>query len=176
LKDDFAWYDDNSTLSILLEGGVMAPREPIERYRLRGVSLQSVLEEVDRLWDRLRSDRGLRADSKDAGIDVSVLPDVPRARAIKIRTEGHGIDGSMVLDVSFASVISGAHIFAYDLWKQVLLPRLKSKFGKDALNSEASKKDATKSRKKTSKRSSAPKKVRATAVRKRSATKKRNHR
>jgi len=81
-----------------------------------------------------------------------------------------------VLDVSFAAVISGAHILVYDLWKQVLLPRLKKKFGKDALNSEAPKEKATKSKRETPKKGRpADKKVRA-GVGKRSAAKKANRR
>jgi hypothetical protein len=39
----------------------------------------------------------------------------------------------VLLDASLVSVMSGAHIVAWDLWKRVILPRLAQRFGKRAV-------------------------------------------
>lgn len=104
-----------------------------ERYELHVVELPELIKEVDRLWRLLPHDEGMREDAADAGIDVSRFADVPRPKAIRITTVAHGISGPEFFDVGFFASIPGLSVVAFDLWKKVILPRVQSRFGKDAV-------------------------------------------
>jgi hypothetical protein len=106
----------------------------VETYELHGVRLDTIISEVDRLWERLQTDEALKQEAADEDVDVSVFAGVYRPQVISIQLKAHSIGGSAAsLDIAFATAISGAHIVAYDLWKKVFLPRLQSKFGRDTI-------------------------------------------
>lgn len=97
----------------------------------KNVSIADIQDAVTEAWGEMR-ERGTSAyqAAVDAGIDVSSLPgDV--GDAVEIRPAGAGLIGVDVIVVGLLSKM------AYDVWKgvwdQILLPKLKRRFGETVL-------------------------------------------
>jgi hypothetical protein len=113
----------------------------MERYELRAVELDEVINEIDRIWSGLQSDEGLQQDAKDAGIDPSKIDGMKRTDALRVTTAAHGLTGAELFEITAVSAVTGMHVVLYDLWKRVILPRVQQRFGKDAVKERAAPKD-----------------------------------
>uniref|UniRef100_UPI003F4987B1 hypothetical protein n=1 Tax=Actinoplanes sp. CA-084688 TaxID=3239901 RepID=UPI003F4987B1 len=97
-------------------------------------SAAEVQREIDTFWAEVDTDDELRKELANAGIDLDEVPADERAGAIRVGVHGAGVDpGSVALIVAFAPV---ANTVLVSLWKQVLLPRIRSRYGRDAIQDE----------------------------------------
>jgi hypothetical protein len=95
-----------------------------------GLSARELQTEINRIWHDMRTSRELRADITAAGIDHEALMQTEEI-PITVHTEASGIDpSSVVLAVAFAP--SASHVLK-ELWATVLLPRIKQRWGNDAV-------------------------------------------
>ncbi|GAB1646156.1 hypothetical protein [Krasilnikovia sp. MM14-A1259] len=93
-----------------------------------------VQREIDNFWAELDASDELRKELADAGVDPSAVPAPDRPGAIRVSVRGAGIDPTAVaLIVAFAPA---ANEILVSLWKQVLLPRIRSRYGRDAIQDE----------------------------------------
>ncbi len=97
-------------------------------------SADEVQREIQNFWDDLDSSDELRKELADAGVDVDSLPQQNRENAIRVSVRGAGVEPTAVaLVIAFAPVANEVLI---SLWKQVLLPRIRSRYGRDAIRDE----------------------------------------
>jgi hypothetical protein len=97
-------------------------------------SAQEVQQEIDTFWAELETSGQLRKEVVDAGVDLGALPTEARSEAIQVTVRGAGLDPTMVsLVVAFAPIANEALV---SLWKRVLLPRIRDRYGRDAVREE----------------------------------------
>ena len=98
-------------------------------------SADEIQYEIERFWAELDGSDELRKELMDAGIDIASLPDqAERADSIRVSVRGAGVEPTMVaLIIAFAPV---ANEMLISLWKQVLLPRIRDRYGRDAIQDE----------------------------------------
>jgi hypothetical protein len=97
-------------------------------------SADEVQREVDSFWDAFEHDGELRQEVQDAGIELSELDAVNRQGGITVSVRGAGLDPALVsLIVAFAPAVNTV---AVSLWKKVLLPRIRRRYGRDAVGHE----------------------------------------
>ncbi|MCA2211316.1 hypothetical protein [Jidongwangia harbinensis] len=97
-------------------------------------SADEVQREIDRFWAELEHDDKLQAELRAAGLDLRAVPPERRPEAIQVRVRGAGLDPtSVALIVAFAPV---ANAVLVSLWEQVLLPKIRDRFGRDAIRDE----------------------------------------
>lgn len=95
-------------------------------YRRGELSVDEIRDEIDRVWRELQSSDAARGELAAAGVDVDRLDvDAPRA-PIDVATRGAGFGVVEILVVA-------AGVVARDLWKEVILPRIKDRYGVDAV-------------------------------------------
>jgi hypothetical protein len=98
-----------------------------QKYSLRDdVTVEAIEREVDKLWSDLHTDESLRAEARRAGIDLGELPRGSRDSAITIEKTTANFAGAEIL------IGLGVKI-AYDVWKELILPRLRQRFGSDSI-------------------------------------------
>jgi len=107
-------------------------------YEVSGPSLHQLEESLDELWASLGTDRDLMRRAEVARINLKRVPPGERARLIKLRRKGAGFEpGSTAVVVGIGL---GAKILR-DIWTHLLLPRLRKKYGADALKEKEAKKE-----------------------------------
>lgn len=104
-------------------------------YVPSGVSVGELNEEVRKLWEELESDPEFQKKAKEAGIDLEEVrkklkdEGTAPAQAITIK-QGAGGFAIVPILVFFAPI---AQQVLLDLWKEVLLPRIRRRWGSDSL-------------------------------------------
>jgi hypothetical protein len=99
-------------------------------YQLSGPSLKELNETIDKLWAGLKSNPESLRRAAQAKINLARLPSGRRARLIKLRRKGAGLEpASTAIGVAIAL---GSKILR-DVWTHVLLPRLRKQYGDQAL-------------------------------------------
>lgn len=125
--DDYEATRRRTTRAHLSMGGSV----PELRYHSQ-ISDADLNAELDRLWDALTRDPSMRAELAGHGLDIpDAVVTQPRSQIISLRRDSAGLD-----PVTTAVVIAFAPPVAKmvgDLWTIVLLPRIKRRFGQDAL-------------------------------------------
>ena len=113
---------------------VPAPRT-IELAYARGTSSrEDIQDEIDSFLGSLADNDELRREVRDADIDISELPGVDRRNAIVVSAGASGFDPtSEALVVTIASVANATLV---SLWERVLLPRIRRRYGGDAVGPE----------------------------------------
>jgi len=97
-------------------------------------SADEVQHEIDEFWAQLDGSEELRQELTNAGIDTAAVKELKRQDAIRIGVRGAGVDPMAVtLVVAFAPT---ANAVLVSLWEQVLLPRIRSRYGRDAVRDE----------------------------------------
>jgi hypothetical protein len=97
-------------------------------------SVDELREDVDKFWRDFDTDGPARSEVTGAGVDVEALDGVDRKTAIEIRARGAGIDPSTVaIVIAFAPT---ANAVLTSLWHAVLLPRIRARYGRDAIREE----------------------------------------
>ncbi|GIF15742.1 hypothetical protein [Actinoplanes teichomyceticus] len=95
---------------------------------------EEVQREIDQFWVEWETSEELRKELAGAGIDPGAVPAPERPGAIRVSVRGAGIDPAAVsLIVAFAPAVSEVLV---SLWNQVLLPRIRDRYGRDAIRDE----------------------------------------
>lgn len=97
-------------------------------YKIGTLSADALNKELDEMWGALREDGALREEAAAAGIDLAEIDALERS-PIEVRSDEAGFD-----PVSIVIVVAG--IVAKDLWKEVLLPRIRARYGAEAVGPE----------------------------------------
>jgi hypothetical protein len=104
------------------------------RYSRGTRSVDEIQRDVDEFWAEFDDSRELSEDVENAGIDVTVLDGTDREGAIRVSARGAGIGPEMVaIVVAFAPAANAVFI---SLWTEVLLPRIRRRHGRDAIQEE----------------------------------------
>lgn len=110
---------------------------------------EATIEKIRKLarevWRELREEGSLaREEAERAGI---LLEDIPEnmEEVLTLKPSGAGFEPGSVALIAAGMVLHGAGRAALDVWKYVLLPRIREKWGDHALKrqSQAAKKAAT---------------------------------
>jgi hypothetical protein len=101
----------------------------------RGVlSAEQIQSEITRFWRELETSPELEAELKASGFDPAVLYGIQGTDAITLRVGTSGADPiSTLLIIAFAPA---ANRVLKDLWTTVLLPRIRRRWGDDAIGDE----------------------------------------
>jgi hypothetical protein len=89
-----------------------------------GVSRQAIEEEIARAFKDLQANADVRRKLEAAGVDVVAAEEA--SAGLTVRTAGAGFAGEAVVVAIAIKVLS-------DVWTELVLPRLKKRFGADAL-------------------------------------------
>jgi hypothetical protein len=104
------------------------------RYARGTRSVAEVQHDVDEFWAEFVGGEELRKEVENAGFDVTMLDGVDREGAIRVSARGAGIGPETVaIVVAFAPAVNAALI---SLWTEVLLPRIRRRYGRDAIGDE----------------------------------------
>jgi len=98
-------------------------------YSPTTVSTEDLSEELERLWGSLATDDRLRTEVRKHGFDPDQLLTDSPTPPFQARVGPAGFFGEAVILVA-------AGIVAKDLWQQVLLPRIKARFGANSMGEE----------------------------------------
>ncbi|MFY9622526.1 MAG: hypothetical protein WAM70_08935 [Pyrinomonadaceae bacterium] len=105
-----------------------------DKYKLTGVSITDVTEEIDALWGKLQepgSDAALEAmENGVSGEDLEELRQFSREEALPLDNGGAMGPVAIALIVAFAPV---AAKITKDVWDKFILPRLERRFGRNAV-------------------------------------------
>ena len=97
-------------------------------------SAEEVQREIQKFWAELDTSDEAAKRLADAGIDLDDLPREGRADAIRVSVRGAGVEPTAVaLVIAFAPV---ANELLVSLWKEVLLPQIRNRYGRDAIRDE----------------------------------------
>jgi hypothetical protein len=106
--------------------------KPEETRYMSGLEVMVLDDQIDELWADLRTDPVLIRDAEEAGIELRKLGSFRRSDVLQLRREGEAFDPvTTAIVVSFSPV---AAKIVKDLWEHVLLPRIRQKYGTNALN------------------------------------------
>lgn len=101
------------------------------RYEGTVVSIDELRKAADEIWSEARYSDEIKRIVKKHGKDPELVSGTAREDLITIRREGAGLSAEVTaIIVAFAPVAAG---IAKDIWVHFILPRLKKKFGEDAL-------------------------------------------
>lgn len=108
-------------------------------YQQGELSAEQLREEIARFWADLKPGSAAQAQVDDAGLDSGVLDHVEPTDAITVRVGSSGTDPvSVVLIIAFAPTANRA---LKDLWATVVLPRIRRRWGEDAIGREVTRHD-----------------------------------
>jgi hypothetical protein len=115
------------------------PRVPGEEeliYAQGQLSVDQIQAEIARFWQDLDNpdDPALDTELSAAGRDRAELADVDRKTAIDVRPGGSGVDP--VTTVLVVALAPSANRIVKDIWATVLLPRIRRRWGDDAIGEE----------------------------------------
>lgn len=105
-------------------------------YSRGELSIDQIETEIAQFWQEFDTSASSLLDSElfAAGLDQAALSNVDRRNGITIRASASGADPTVVLIiVSFAP---SANRIVKDLWAAVLLPRIRRRWGNDAIGEE----------------------------------------
>jgi hypothetical protein len=91
-------------------------------------------EEIKRFWIELRTDPELERQVIAAGLGSEEFSRIDKESAITIRVGTSGADPSTV--VLIVALAPTANRVLKDLWANILLPRIKRRWGDDAVGSQ----------------------------------------
>jgi hypothetical protein len=94
------------------------------------VSADVIEKDVAAIWDELKGDAAVRAEAAAAGIDLGKI-DAIKNNPIDVKQAGQGLDPATT-----AIIVASAPVVAEicrDIWRHIILPRLKRKYGQDAI-------------------------------------------
>src|ERR1017187_10215175 len=114
-------------------GGNMVESDDFTYIRGR-LSADQIEGEIARFWAELKVSSELEDQLDAAGVSSGALTDIDRRDMIAVRVDSSGADpASVLLVIAFAPA---ANRVLKDLWATVLLPRIRRRWGDDAMGDE----------------------------------------
>jgi hypothetical protein len=103
-------------------------------YRRGRLSADQLLDEIARFWEESGTSPGLQLQLDGLGFDLGALKEIDQSELIKVRVDSSGTDPASVI---FAiSLAPAANRVLKDLWATILLPRIRRRWGDDAVGDE----------------------------------------
>jgi hypothetical protein len=105
-------------------------------YARGGRSVDQVQAETARFWQALDNPGGsaLEAGLSAAGLDRAALVGIDRKNAITVRAGTSGVD--LTTAILIVTLAPSANRIIEGLWTEVLLPRIRQRWGDDAIGEE----------------------------------------
>jgi hypothetical protein len=101
---------------------------------LRSVTLADLEQDLDRLWPLLREDPLLLRQLSELDVDPNQLP-LSWRDAIAVEPRGMGID-PITTAVIVKFVVPVATVVVIDVWRHIILPRIRKDHGSDQVKPE----------------------------------------
>jgi len=99
------------------------------------LSAERLQEEITLFWRDLATNPSIEADIRAAGLEPSALADIEQTSAITVRPASSGVDTTAaLLIVAFTPT---ANRMLQDLWSNLLLPRIRRRWGDDAIGEQS---------------------------------------
>jgi len=91
--------------------------------------------DLDTFWKDLQKGGDVEAEAKELGINVELVSKLERADVLEVRTVEGALEPLLttILIAAAPKLSELAAKVAYDIWAQVLLPRIRREKGKDLL-------------------------------------------
>lgn len=100
-------------------------------YARGELSVESLQREIARFWTDVAVSPELQAELAGAGLKYEASGDTEFSQQIKVRAGSSGADpASVVLIISLAP---SANRVLKDIWTDIILPRIKRRWGDDAI-------------------------------------------
>lgn len=100
-------------------------------YSQGQLSAEQVEQEIRRFWGELDASPELQAELADKGLESVTLREINLADAIQVHTGPSSVDPlSVSIIIAFAPTASTV---LKDLWSEVILPRIRRRWGDDAI-------------------------------------------
>src|SRR5262249_31326318 len=97
------------------------------------VSVERVVKLAREVWREIHDEGSLaREEAERAGIPLGALPE-SMERVLSLKASGAGFEPGSVVLVVTGMLLNGASRVALDVWKHVVLPRIREKWGDHAL-------------------------------------------
>lgn len=107
--------------------------DEILTYSPGRLSAEQIEQEIGRFWAELNTSSGLQAELAAKGIESAALREINPTDAILVRETSSGVDPlSISIIIAFAS--TGSNLLQ-DVWSTVILPRIRRRWGDDAIGS-----------------------------------------
>jgi hypothetical protein len=105
-------------------------------YAYGGLPVDQIQSEIAQFWQVLDNpgSSDLEAELSAAGLDRAALASVDRENAITVRVGTSGVDPTTA--VLLVTLAPSANLIIKDLWEKVVLPRIKRRWGEDAVGEE----------------------------------------
>jgi hypothetical protein len=105
-------------------------------YARGGLSVDQIQSEIAQFWQVLDNpgSAALEAELSAAGLDRVTIAGVNRENAIIVRAGTSGVDP--ITAVLLVTLAPSANLIIKDLWKKIVLPRIRRRWGDDAIGEE----------------------------------------
>jgi hypothetical protein len=105
-------------------------------YARGELSVEEIQSEIAQFWYIIDNSGSLalEADLSAAGLDRAMLASVNRKDAIVARAGNSGVDPTTA--VVLVTLAPSANLIIKDLWKKIVLPRIRKRWGDDAIGEE----------------------------------------
>jgi hypothetical protein len=123
-------------MDIRFEGAADVSAEEEFVYARGELSVEQIESEIAQFWQILDKpgSPALEADLSAAGLDPATLASVNRENAIIVRAGTSGVDPTTA--VLLVTLAPSANLIIKDLWKKIVLPRIRKRWGEDAIGEE----------------------------------------
>jgi len=102
-----------------------------EKYDLKGITVDRFKDLIRDVWKESKESGEIKKIAEEKGLNYSEIEPLEANDVLEIKQEGVGLDPALTaIIVSFAPVLAE---IAEDIWKYVLLPKIKRKEGDDVL-------------------------------------------
>lgn len=108
-------------------------------YARGGLSVEQIQAEIAQFWETLDNpgSSNLEAELSAAAVDRAALAGIDRENAITVRAGTSGADPATV--ILLVALAPSANRIIKDLWVTVVLPRIRRRWGEDAIGEEKQK-------------------------------------
>lgn len=108
-------------------------------YARGEMSVEEIQSAISQFWQILDNagDPALEAALRDAHLDRAALADVNSGDAISVRAGSSGVDP--ITAVILVTLAPSANMIIKDLWRKIVLPRIRQRWGEDAIGEEKQK-------------------------------------
>ena len=105
-------------------------------YARGQLSVEEIQSEIAEFWHIIDNSGSpaLEADLSAADLDRAMLASVNRKDAIVVRAGNSGADPTTAL--LLVTLAPSANLIIKDLWKKIVLPRIRKRWGDDAIGEE----------------------------------------
>jgi hypothetical protein len=98
------------------------------------LSIEAIQAEIAKFWAELNADTEIQSELAGVGLAPDAFLSIDLDQAITVRADSSGADPTSVLLI--VALAPTANNILKDVWKTVLLPRIRRRWGQDAIGQE----------------------------------------